>query len=1139
MTLHCASCGHDNRAQAAFCENCGTPLKRTCSECGTELRAAARFCDSCGRSVADPAAVAEPLAAPALEPDDLGDGTRRVRAVRRERSATLDSGGGRSGGQDDERKQVTVLFADVIDSMGMAERVDAELWHRVMGRFFALLCEVVERWEGTVDKFTGDGAMALFGAPVSHEDHARRACFAALELTEEVNRYADELREAEELEFAVRIGLNSGEVVMGAVGDDLQMDYTAIGHTVGLAQRMEALAEPGRVYLSDHTAALAGGYFELRDLGTFELKGVRGSRRVYALEGLGSMPTPLEIARDRGFSRFVGRAEEMASLDAALAHALAGRGQVVGVVGEPGVGKSRLCYEFAERCRERGVQVDEGHAVAHGQAIPLLPVLEMLRGYFGIVPQEGADTARAKIEQTLLSLDPEFVGTLPLLFDFLGFPDPERPPPRMDPEARQRQLLAAMKRLSHARSRRAPAVLLLEDLQWVDPASEIFLENLVDAISGTRTLLLANFRPEYHAPWMRRSYYQQLPLSPLRSESMAELLEDLLGRDPSLDGLAELIMRHTGGNPFFIEQSVQALVENASLEGERGGYRLIRSVDELAIPPTVQAVLSARIDRLSEREKMVLHAAAVIGKEFPEPVLRRVVSMDEGELASALAQLTDAEFLYERSVYPETEYAFTHPLTQEVAYRSQLRPSRARVHGLVALATAELYPDRLDEHAALLAHHSESAGETLPAARWSARAAAWAGPNDPGEALRHWQKVRLLGDALPETAETTGLGLTSRICILGFGWRLGSSDAEVAAVFEEGKALAERSGELRAAATIVAHYAAIRGFAGDAEAFIELGEQAQVLAEQAGDDEVRQVARITNVPALSLRGRLAEALQLLGAAEDAARRDPGLGAGTVMVSPHATIMMDYGYLHTYMGRLDDAREALSYGAELAREQGDLEVEGWIHMYAALLCHYRGEHRAGLGEATRSVAIAERIGGAFSRALAYSALAVAQLGVGTHAEAVDAARRSLALSRERRTGLQWEPWTLTVLARALLARGDPVQARTAAEQAIDRALQGGLRLHEVPAQVTLAHILIATEGLRSRARIESVLDEARGVIEQTGAVVEEPLVRIELAELARLAGDEDTAEREIAEAARLLAKMGAGERSEALLAQSRA
>jgi class 3 adenylate cyclase len=569
--MNCPTCQAALPEDAAFCGHCGGALRseRVCTRCARSNSPEMRFCLGCGAALSPGAPAQAPRT---YTPKHLAEKILTSRAA-----------------LEGERKQVTVLFADVKGSMELAEQVDPEEWHKIMDRFFAILGEGVHRFEGTNNQFTGDGIMALFGAPIAHEDHAQRACYAALHLKDELRRYAEDLKRRQGLSFSVRMGLNSGEVVVGRIGDDLRMDYTAQGQTVGLAARMEQLAAPGSAYLTEHTAKLVSGFFQLRDLGSFEIKGMRDPVPVHELEGVGRMRTRFEASRARGFSKFVGRSSEMVALEAALERAIAGSGQVVGVVADPGLGKSRFCFEFAERCRARDIPVYEAHGVAHGKAIPLLPILESLCGYFGIAEQDTARAARDKIAGRLVLLDETLAKGLPIMFDFLGVPDPERPTPSLGLEARQRQFFDVMRRLGRARSAREPAVHLFEDLHWFDRASDEFIENLVEISPGNRTLVLLNFRPEYRASWMQRSYYQQLPLLPLGPEAIQELLADLLGMDSSLQRLTELIRERTGGNPFFIEEIVQSLVETGTLLGTRGAHRLGKSVEEVGCPRPCRA----------------------------------------------------------------------------------------------------------------------------------------------------------------------------------------------------------------------------------------------------------------------------------------------------------------------------------------------------------------------------------------------------------------------------------------------------------------------------------------------------------------------------------------------------------------------
>jgi adenylate cyclase len=564
---------------------------------------------------------------------------------------------------------------------------------------------------------------------------------------------------------------------------------------------------------------------------------------MFDLTGVGRFRTRLDRSRARGLSAFVGRDRDMAFLEAALERARGGGGQVVGVVAEAGTGKSRLCAEFLDRCRARGFLVSEGRGVAHGKGIPMLPMLEMWRAFYGITEGESPEATRAKIAGRLLLLDESYREALPLLFDLFGVPDPANPSPPMDPEQRQKRLHAVARRAAHEPAGGGGTrVTLLEDLHWFDGASDAFVETMVESQPGTRNLLLLNFRPEYQARWMQRSYYQQLPLQPLGPEAIRALLRDLLGEHSSVAGLRELVHERTRGNPFFIEEVLQSLVESGQLAGARSAYRLTTPLDALAVPASVQAVLAARIDRLPEREKQLLQTAAVIGTTFSEVLLGRVASVasapSEAERSAALSALVAAEFLYEASLYPQLEYSFKHPLTQEVALRSQLRERRMRVHAAVAEALQRL-SENLDERAAEIAQHWDAAEERGLAARWHRRAAEWAGLSDPREGLRHWRRARELAPRIADERERTALGLAACQQILALGWRMGGDEAEAAAVYEEGRALAARSGDRRELALLVGRYGQIRLNIGSALDGVRCGEESVLLAQECDDPALR------------------------------------------------------------------------------------------------------------------------------------------------------------------------------------------------------------------------------------------------------------------------------------------------------------
>ncbi|MGE0484738.1 MAG: adenylate/guanylate cyclase domain-containing protein [Gammaproteobacteria bacterium] len=700
--MRCANCQHDNPSAARFCLECGAAFLVHCAQCRAELPTGAKFCLQCG-------APQQAARNPRAQTSDRPDSERRIAdyTPRHLADKILQSKSALEG----ERKQVTVLFADIQDSMQLASTLDAERWHTLLERYFAILTDAVHHFEGTVNQYTGDGIMALFGAPIAHEDHAQRACHAALQAREALRTFADQLRLTEGLNLGFRIGLNSGDVVVGKIGDDLRMDYTAQGATVGIAQRIEQVAAPGHIFLSGHTERLVVGFFKLRAMGETTLKGLAAPLAVFELEAPGVARSRLDVAVDRGLSRFVGRDTELRTLDAALAHAENGHGQVIGIVGDPGLGKSRLCLEFVEQCRGRGIPVYEAHCPAHGRNIPYLPILELFRNYFAIDVRDDAAHARQKIAGTLLLLDPALHESLPLLFDFMGVSDPGTPPVALDTEVRQRQLYELLHRVVHAQDTHGQVtVTLIDDLHWIDAGSDGFVRQLVSAAEGRRSLVVLNFRPEYVAAFAGKAHYHQLPLVPLSNDALRELLAELMGHDPSVAELNERIVRWTTGNPFFTEELVHALVDEGALAGRPGRYRLTRGLDQIAVPSNVQSVLAARIDRLPIPAKRLLQTAAVIGKEFARPLLEAVTDLTDADFDAALERLKAGDFIYERALYPVFEYAFKHPLTHEIAYRSQLGARRAESHSAVARALEAQSTSRLDESAS-------AAGASLRASR--------------------------------------------------------------------------------------------------------------------------------------------------------------------------------------------------------------------------------------------------------------------------------------------------------------------------------------------------------------------------------------------------------------------------------------
>jgi class 3 adenylate cyclase len=605
-----------------------------------------------------------------------------------------------------ERKQVAVLFADLKDSTELIRGLDPEAAQQLLDPAIHHMMDAVHRFEGTVNQVLGDGIMALFGAPIAHEDHALRACYAALAMQATMRAYTEDVLRTRGLELRMRVGLNAGEVVVRTIGNDLHMDYSAVGETTHLAARMEQLATPGSIRLTAATLRLVEGLVQVSALGPVPVKGLVKPVEVFELVGASSLQRRLQAAVARGLTPFVGRQPELEALHQALARVQTGHGQVIALVGEAGVGKSRLVYECVHSHRTQGWRVLESASVSYGKATPYFPVMDLLKRYCHVDDGDDARTIRAKVTGQVLTLDETLQETLPALLSLLEAVPDDSPFLRLDPPQRRQRTLDGLKRVLLRESQVQPLLLVFEDLHWIDTETQAVLDRLIESLPTARLLLLVNYRPEYQHGWGSKTYYTQLRLDPLPPASAEELLHALLGDDPSLAPLKRLLIARTEGNPFFLEESVRTLVETGVLVGERGVYRLAQAIPTVQVPVTVQAVLAARIDRLPPEDKRLLQTAAVIGTQVPLPLLQAIAEVPEEALQRGLAHLQAAEFLYETRLFPERDYTFKHALTHEVAYGSLLLERRRVLHARIVESLEALGGDQVAEHIERLAYHA-------------------------------------------------------------------------------------------------------------------------------------------------------------------------------------------------------------------------------------------------------------------------------------------------------------------------------------------------------------------------------------------------------------------------------------------------
>jgi class 3 adenylate cyclase len=886
-----------------------------CRTCGTEPREGARFCDACGSVIA-----------PATEHA--------------------------------EYKQVTVLFADVVRSMDIAATVGAERLREIMTDLVDRASAVVQRYGGTVDKFTGDGIMAVFGAPVALEDHAVRACLAALGVQEEAKRRAVDVRERDGVDLQLRVGLNSGEVIVGEIGSG-PFGYTAVGEQVGMAQRMESVAPPGGVMLSASTARLVEGAASLGEVELVQIKGAEEPVPAHRLLGLGEE----HRASGRAESNLVGRRWEMAAVEGLLDRATDGHGAVVGVVGSPGIGKSRMVREVAAMAAARGVDVFTAFCESHTSQVPFHAVARLLRAVTGI---KGLDpqAARTQVRARVPDAEPE---DLVLFDDLVGIADPEVEPPKIDPDARRRRLTALVNAASLARQ--APAVYVVEDVHWIDEVSESMVADFVAVIPQTPSLVLISYRPEYRGALSRVPGAQSIALGPLSDSETAALVTELLGPDSSVGGLAKMIVERAAGNPFFVEEIVRELAERGVLRGNRSAYESTADAAEVSVPATLQATIAARIDRLDPAAKHTLSAAAVIGSRFSRGLLETL------GIDPVLGDLVSGEFIDQITFTRQPEYVFHHPLVRTVAYESQLKSDRAELHRRVAGAIQSRDPASADENAALIAEHLEAAGDLHGAYGWHMRAATWATNRDINAAWLSWERATTLADALPaDDPNRAAMRIAPRTMLCGIAFRVHVNVAGDR--FDELRELCTAAGDKASLAIAMAGLVLDHGFHDRVREASRLASEAMALIESVGDPTLTVGLSFAAIYAKFESAEWSDVLRWSQRVIDLVDGDPSKG-NLLFGSPLALAFTTRAMARYCLGRpgwRDDQR----HGLAMARSADPLShavVVTYVYFPGIPLGVVRSDDSV-VREIEDALRIAERSGDDFALALARATLGVA-------------------------------------------------------------------------------------------------------------------------------------------------------------------
>jgi class 3 adenylate cyclase/tetratricopeptide (TPR) repeat protein len=1098
--MRCPRCHHENRGEARFCAACGSSLAARCPACGYEPPRGAAFCDHCGTPLTRPPPPIPPLVAP--RPQMLQPYTPRHLA---EKILTARSA------LEGERRQVTVLFADVAGFTTMAEKLDPEEVHQIMDHCFERITAEVHRFEGTINQYTGDGVMALFGAPIAHEDSPRRAVHAALGIQRALRDVAQTLQAERGLSLRMRIGLNTGLVVVGKIGDDLRMDYTAVGDTTNLAARLQQMAQPGSVVISAATHHHIAGFFETRDLGELPVKG-RAPVRAFEVLRPRRSRSRFDVTVERGLTPLVGRERELATLRERFREVKAGRGQVVGIAGEAGMGKSRLVLEFRRALAQASEAVTwlEGHCISFGQASPFLPLIEQLRENFQIDELDGEPEIIAKVEQGMRRMG-ELEAYIPAIRYLLAVDPGDLALAAMEGAARRRQLFAALRALSIRGARRRPLVLVVEDLHWIDTSSEEFFNVLLDAVAGIPLLLLVTYRIGYTPPFRSRSFYTTLTLRSFSDAETLEMAGYVLGTAQCPTELQITLMQKAEGVPLFIEEVTKALLDLGVLRREEGAYRLVKRLSEVSVPETIQGIIMARLDRLGDEGKRTVQLASVIGRQFLVRLLARVAGRTD-RLEGLLRELQALEIIYEQGLLPEPAYIFKHAVIQDVAYNSLLMQRRRALHQAVGQAIEELYQDRLEEHYAELAHHFSQSETWDKALAYHRQAGIQAfARSSLREALAGFEQALAALHYLPESQETCEQAIDLRLEMRNVLIALG----DFGRMFEllgEAEALAKTLEDPRRLGWVSAYLSPYFSNTGDQDHAIETGQRALAIATASGDFALEMMATFflgltslalghyqqqaqyhrrnvealqgqwrherfgePGLPSVFCRAYLDWGLAELGAFVE------GLVRGEEAIQIAETVDQPFTLSHAYLGvglvhlRKGDLQPAI---AVLEQSLGACQT-GDIQLLLPWVASSLGYAYALSGRLAEALPLLERAveQSAAMKLMNHHPLWMAYLGeayllAGLLEDASTLARRALALSRAHKEQGH-EAYALRLLGEIATARDSPTEGESYYRQALALADELGMRPLQAHCHRGLGS-LYAKIGQREQVRAEVVI-----------------------------------------------------------------
>ncbi|MBL7174383.1 MAG: AAA family ATPase [Desulfobacteraceae bacterium] len=977
--MKCPNCQADNPDTNKFCRKCGTKLSLVCRKCGSEVLADDSFCGDCGQDLGE--SKESPLIdyskPQSYSPKHLKDKILTTRSS-----------------IEGERKLVTVFFADVANYTAMSEKLDPEEVHQIMDGCFKILMDEIHKYEGTINQFTGDGVMALFGAPVAHEDHAQRACHAALSVQRGMREYGEKIKTDTDVKFQMRIGLNSGHVIVGSIGDDLRMDYTAVGDTTNLASRMESAAKPGGILVSRNTQRTARHYFRFDALGQLEVKGKVEAQEVFELIASSDVETRFDASVAKGLTRFVGRKNSMAALMEPFERVQSGSGQVVGVVGEAGVGKTRLMREFYNRLTPGAYTYLTGQCIQYGESIIYLPILDIIKSYFEIEEGDQEFIIRKRIKEKILGLDEKLEHTIPSFQELLSLKTDDEEYLKLEPKVKRERTFEAIRDLFIRESQNNVLILVVEDLHWMDRTSEEFLDYLIEWLANARIMLILLYRTEYRHQWGSKTYYSKIGLDQLGAESSVELVKAMLETGEVVPEIRELILNRSAGNPLFMEEFTHSLLENGTIEKRDHQYVLSRDVSDIEVPGTIQGIIAARMDRLEENLKRTMQVASVIGREFAFRILQTIIEMRE-DLKANLLNLQGLEFIYEKSLFPELEYIFKHALTQEVAYNSLLQKRRKEIHENIGKAIEEIYPERLEEFYEILAYHYAESDNLEKAWRYLKLSGEKVFQRSSNrQAFIYFEEAIRKLNQLPQTTENkkekVNVSLLAATAARPLAYPEGSLE-----LLQEGERLSEEIGDGNSLAELYSQLGLYYSVHGDLSLADRYQEKCIYAAEKVKNVELMESLSFDLTLFSIISGNISKAIDIapknIALLEKTGKKSEFFGRSA---NSYAILCAMYGSSLAWMGQFEEGKKWHDKGLRFATDINHRETMGIVEFHFGVSALCQGDGNKTKSHFQNSINYLEEVQSILFLGMSYSGLGAGHFFLDEHEKALNYLEKGL-------------------------------------------------------------------------------------------------------------------------------------------------